>query len=107
MVVNYRPPVGSDNCAGVTTVQTGGLASGAVFPLGTTTNTFRATDAAGNFTDCSFTVTVLYDFTGFFSPVNNPPTLNSVVAGRAIPVKFSLSGDKGLNIFAVNSPYSV
>ncbi len=25
-------------------------------------------------------------------------------SGRAIPVKFSLSGNKGLNIFAVNSP---
>lgn len=107
MVVNYTAPVGTDNCAGATTARTGGLASGAVFPVGTTTNTFRVTDAAGNHTDCSFTVTVLYNFTGFFSPVNNPPTLNSVNAGRAIPVKFSLSGDKGLNIFAPDNPYSV
>jgi len=30
-----------------------------------------------------------------------------VNAGRAVPVKFSLSGDKGLNIFAANNPYSV
>jgi hypothetical protein len=30
-----------------------------------------------------------------------------VNAGRAIPVKFSLSGDKGLNIFAPDSPYTV
>jgi hypothetical protein len=52
-------------------------------------------------------VTVLYDFSGFFSPVSNLPTLNTVNAGRGIPVKFSLSGDKGLNIFAANSPYSV
>jgi len=107
MVVNYTPPVGSDNCAGVTTLQTGGLASGATFPIGTTSNVFRATDAAGNYTDCSFTVTVLYDFTGFFSPVNNLPTLNAVNAGRAIPVKFSLSGNKGLNIFAPENPYTV
>jgi uncharacterized repeat protein (TIGR01451 family) len=107
MVVNYTPPVGLDNCGGVTTLQTGGLASGATFPIGTTTNVFRATDAAGNYTDCSFTVTVLYDFTGFFSPVNNLPTLNAVNAGRAIPVKFSLSGNKGLNIFAPDSPYTV
>jgi hypothetical protein len=107
MVVNYTAPVGTDNCAGATTAQTGGLASGATFPVGTTTNAFRVTDAAGNYTDCSFTVTVLYNFTGFFSPVGNPPTLNSVNAGRAIPVKFSLSGDKGLNIFAPDNPYSV
>jgi len=107
MVVNYTAPVGTDNCAGVTTAQTGGLASGASFPVGTTTNTFRATDAAGNHTDCSFTVTVLYNFTGFFSPVNNLPTLNVVNAGRAIPVKFSLSGNKGLNILAPDNPFTV
>src|SRR5204862_5739159 len=100
MVVNYTAPVGTDSCAGATTNQTGGLASGATFPVGTTTNTFRVTDAAGNHADCSFSVTVLYDFTGFFSPVNNLPTLNSVNAGRAIPIKFSLSGNKGLNVFA-------
>jgi hypothetical protein len=51
-------------------------------------------------------VTVLYNFTGFFSPVANLPTLNQVNAGRAIPVKFSLSGNKGLNIFPVGSPSS-
>jgi hypothetical protein len=32
--------------------------------------------------------------------------LNAVKAGSAIPIKFSLSGDKGLNIFASN-PHSV
>jgi len=38
--------------------------------------------------------------------VISPPTLNAVNGGRAIPVKFSLSGDKGLNVFAANNPYS-
>jgi hypothetical protein len=33
--------------------------------------------------------------------------LNVVTAGKAIPVKFSLSGNKGLNIFAAGSPSSV
>jgi len=64
------------------------------------------TDAAGNHTDCSSTVTVLYDFPGFYSPVSNPPTPNVVNAGRSIPVKFSLSGNKGSNIFAADSPQS-
>ncbi len=45
-----------------------------------------------------------YDFDGFFAPVNNPPTLNSVKAGRAIPVKFSLGGDQGLDILADGYP---
>jgi hypothetical protein len=56
--VTYTAPVGTDNCAGATTTQTAGLASGATFPVGVTTNTFRATDAASNSATCSFTVTV-------------------------------------------------
>lgn len=39
--------------------QTAGLPSGSFFPIGTTTNTFLATDAAGNATEGSFTVTVI------------------------------------------------
>ncbi len=56
--VTYITPVALDNCAGVTTVQTTGLPSGSTFPVGTTTNSFRATDASGNITNCTFTVTV-------------------------------------------------
>ncbi|MBK9453129.1 MAG: HYR domain-containing protein [Bacteroidetes bacterium] len=58
-VVTYTPPVGTDNCPGATTTQTAGLASGATFPSGTTTNTFTVTDASGTTTTCSFTVTVV------------------------------------------------
>ncbi|MBL7822498.1 MAG: HYR domain-containing protein, partial [Saprospiraceae bacterium] len=57
-VVNYATPVGTDNCPGANTIQTAGLASGAAFPKGTTTNTFKVTDATGNMMVCSFTVTV-------------------------------------------------
>lgn len=38
--------------------QSAGLASGATFPVGTTTNTYTVTDAAGNTATCSFDVTV-------------------------------------------------
>ncbi|SEB07770.1 HYR domain-containing protein, partial [Flavobacterium gillisiae] len=48
----------ADNCAGQTVAQTAGLASGSVFPIGVTTNTFVVTDASGNTAACSFTVTV-------------------------------------------------
>ena len=41
-----------------------------------------------------------FDFSGFFSPVDNSPTLNVVKAGQSVPVKFSLGGDQGLDIFA-------
>jgi len=47
-----------------------------------------------------------YSFGGFFGPVDNPPVFNGVVAGRAIPVKFSLGGDQGLAIFEAGYPTS-
>ncbi|MFT5862894.1 MAG: hypothetical protein ACI828_001546 [Flavobacteriales bacterium] len=51
-------PTGAD----LTIVQSAGLASGDTFPAGDTLNTFDVTDAAGNTTSCSFTVTI-GDFT--------------------------------------------
>ncbi|KOU52307.1 PxKF domain-containing protein [Streptomyces sp. WM6378] len=48
----------------------------------------------------------VFTFTGFFQPVDNPPTVNTMKAGRAVPVKFSLSGNQGLNIFATGYPVS-
>ncbi len=59
-VVNYVAPVATDNCPGaVSTIQTVGLGSGAAFPVGTTTETYEATDASSNVATCNFTVTVL------------------------------------------------
>ncbi len=49
---------------------------------------------------------VSYQFRGFFQPVDNAPTVNVVAAGRAIPVKFSLTGNQGVNIFATGYPVS-
>ena len=57
-VVTYTAPVGIDNCTGATTARIAGPASGATFPIGTTTVTHQVTDAANNVTQCSFTVTV-------------------------------------------------
>ncbi len=42
----------------ISLTQTAGLPSGSLFPIGTTTNTFVATDAAGNKSEISFDVTV-------------------------------------------------
>jgi len=47
----------TDNCSAVMT-QTAGLPSGSMFPVGTTLNSFSATDPAGNTVSCSFNVTV-------------------------------------------------
>ncbi|ALW87586.1 hypothetical protein AUC44_00630 [Deinococcus actinosclerus] len=52
------------------------------------------------------TVTASYRFGGFLRPVDNLPTVNTVKAGAAIPVKFSLGGNFGLNVLAPGSPVS-
>ena len=52
-------------------------ASGSTFALGTTTVNCTATDAAGNTASGSFTVTVEYDFKGFFQPVDMNGVVNS------------------------------
>ncbi len=65
-----------------------------------------ANDAAGNTANSSFTVTVLYNFTSFFQPVDTLPTINIINAGQAIPMKFSLNGNQGLNILAAGYPIS-
>jgi DNA-binding beta-propeller fold protein YncE len=105
MVVNYPAVTATDSCSSSVTVNST-PASGSVFPVGTTTVNATADDGAGHTSTCSFTVTVQYSFAGFFPPVANPPAVNLVQAGRAIPVKFSLSGNKGLGIFAAGSPAS-
>ncbi|HEX6185294.1 MAG TPA: PxKF domain-containing protein, partial [Pyrinomonadaceae bacterium] len=95
----------TDNADPTPTINTD-FPSGYAFPVGTTTVTATATDDAGNESTCQFNVTVLYNFTGFFSPVSNPPVLNEVKAGQGIPIKFSLSGNKGLSIFFPDYPAS-
>jgi hypothetical protein len=43
---------------------------------------------------------VPYPFGGFQRPVDNTPDFNSVKAGQAVPIKFSLGGDRGLGILS-------
>jgi len=56
-ITTYSNPTFADNCS-ATLSQQSGLGSGALFPVGTTPNVFRAIDAAGNFVFCTFTVRV-------------------------------------------------
>jgi len=59
-IATYATPTATDNCAVQSvTRNAGSLASGSVFPIGTTTVTHTATDIYGNQSSCSFTVTVL------------------------------------------------
>ena len=70
----------------------------------------RSTDRGGLQLEKAFTITTTnvleWDFTGFYQPVDSIPTLNSVNAGRAIPIKFSLGGNRGLDIFDSGYPKS-
>jgi hypothetical protein len=59
-IATYTTPTATDNCAVQSvTRNAGSLASGSVFPIGTSTVTHTATDIYGNQSSCSFTVTVL------------------------------------------------
>ena len=75
--------------------------------VGPQTIGYSATDNVGNNATTSCTYSVVYDFHGFFSPVDNLPTINSVKAGSAVPIKFDLGGNQGLAIFATGYPASV
>ncbi|MEP2936396.1 MAG: HYR domain-containing protein [Gilvibacter sp.] len=55
--VIFAEPTATD-CSDITVTLTEGIASGQLFPVGDTVNTFTLTDACGNETTCSFTVTV-------------------------------------------------
>ena len=49
-----------------------------------------------------------YNFSGFYKPIDTGVNvINTVKAGSAIPVKFSLNGNKGLSIFESGYPTSV
>ena len=97
----------SDGCAGDLTssiVVTGSVDTNTV---GFYALTYTVSDPSGHTDTKVRTVQVSpYNFTGFFAPIDNLPALNEMKAGQAAPVKFSLGGNQGLNIFAAGSPSS-
>ena len=73
-------------------------------PLDTTpgTHVFRvdSVDSAGNASFATSTYSVRYPFDGFYSPLVTEPAVASFRAGDTVPVKFSLGGDRGLDVVA-------
>jgi Bacterial Ig-like domain len=74
-------------------------------PIDTSTygeHTFRvdARDSSGNAAAVVRTYSVVYDFEGFFAPLAPQPAVATVKAGDDVPVKFSLDGYQGLDVFA-------
>ena len=74
--------------------------------VGSDSFTFKANDGQVDSNVATVNLAVNFVFTGFVSPVDNPPAVNAVNGGQAIPVKFSLGGSYGLNIFAAGYPQS-
>jgi hypothetical protein len=60
-IVTYDLPKATDNCDDLTMELVSGFGTGGLFPVGVTTETYVFTDAGGNETECSFTVTLDYD----------------------------------------------
>jgi len=89
--VNY-----SDNCGVPTMQQTAGLPSGSVFPVGTTTNSFIVTDAAGNTASASFTVTVKDN--------EAPVPTTSVTGSKTISVPYGNTNSWSPWIFNFSDP---
>jgi hypothetical protein len=45
-----------------------------------------------------------FNWNGFLPPTQNPPAINQATAGSQVPLKFSLGGNFGTDIFASGSP---
>lgn len=93
----------SDSTSGATATSVSAIADTST--VGSKTVALTGSDFAGNQTIVNCGYSVAYSFSGFFQPVNNL-TLNPVKAGSAVAVKFSLTGNQGLVIFASGYPKS-
>jgi hypothetical protein len=66
--------------------------------IGQYTIRVKITDDDGGYDEESHTITVKYNFIGFFAPVDRPTTYNVSKAGQAIPLKWRLTDASGLGI---------
>jgi hypothetical protein len=99
-VVSFAASTAADNCSGV--VVSNSPPSGSAFPVGTTTVTGTATDASGNQTSCSFSVTVVR---GNAAPVAIDSNL-STPEDTALPITLTGSDLEGspLTFILVSGP---
>jgi hypothetical protein len=74
--------------------------------VGAKTFSVYARDAAGNETLENRGYDVVYPWSGFLSPLENPPAMNVFKAGHGVPVRFSLGGDHGLAVVMDWAPIS-
>ena len=85
----------------------GSRANNATLPtgsIGSRTFTVTAKDGAGNTTTRIVSYRIVWPLTAFTGPVDNAPVVNTVRAGRIVPVRFSLGGNRGSSVFASGYP---
>jgi hypothetical protein len=75
--------------------------------LGQHTFSVTATDVSGNTIDKTVTYNVGWAWRGFLLPARNAPVLNERVAGWILLLRFSLGGNRGMNILQDGYPKSV
>ncbi len=102
-IVQFNPPTVVDNCgsAGLQIVQTGGFPSGSPFPLGSTQQTFTATDASGNSATCTFEVIVMSPMvldSAMVTPASNNQNNGAIsvaISGGTAPYTYSWTNGSG------------
>jgi hypothetical protein len=72
--------------------------------VGSKSFTVTGTDNAGNRAVRTVDYRVVWPLSGFTSPVDDPPVVNTLKAGGTVPVRFSLGGNRGSGVFASGSP---
>ena len=71
--------------------------------IGSRTTRVSATDNVGNEGSAACGYSVVYAWKGFFQPIDTN-AVNKAKAGSTIPVKFSLTGNQGLDILVGGAP---
>ncbi|MDO8685536.1 MAG: PxKF domain-containing protein [Clostridiales bacterium] len=78
-----------------------------ILPIGVHKITLTVSDGLLETSD-EVIIIVKYKFTGFFQPIDmGDKVFNVAKAGSAIPIKFSLNGYMGMNIFASGYPKAI
>ncbi len=102
--ISYPNPTATDNCAAPTITRTSGAASGSCFPIGTYPIDFKATDAKGNYSTCSFNIVI--KSTASVCNTNFSSTkcyrIVNVGSGKTLDVN---GGGTGLNTPIIQWPY--
>ena len=78
--------------SGIASASCAALATGSI---GNKSVACTATDAAGNSASGNAAYRVVYGFNGFTAPVQNPPTLNVLKAGRSVPLRWRVVDAQG------------